>query len=312
MSNEKKPDVKPTVARRDTRLADEIVADVHVPANLDGGHRAAQNTNPLRAANGVQPNATRPTGTVPKTLPQDDSSSDGGVDTQPDMAKRKRSRPGKAERELARLESQNAVLRSRIEDFESQSTGANASSHDIGQGRVTAPPQADDFGNYQDYLMALVQHQTRTAVRGELAAERQARAIKEAEQEQQAMFSQYQARVGDASERYPDFNAVVSRPDIPLAGHLEQAILSSEMGPDLAYHLGSNPNVAEQLAGLSPLNAVLELGRIEARLSAEHTTSKPKPTTAPAPVPTVGGTTVATLDPEHMSMDEYRKHRAGG
>jgi preprotein translocase subunit SecA len=66
------------------------------------------------------------------------------------------------------------------------------------------------------------------------------------------------------------------------ASTLTDAILTSDRGPEVAYHLAKNPALAERLNRLSPIAAAREIGRIEAALekSSPGTTRKPPP--APA------------------------------
>jgi hypothetical protein len=91
---------------------------------------------------------------------------------------------------------------------------------------------------------------------------------------------------------------------------MAEAIIESEKGAEVLYHLGSHPDEAKRIAMLSPLAAARELGRIEARLSmpAPRTTTK-----APPPVKPVGASDAGVRkDPATMSQAEYEAWRAGG
>ncbi len=84
------------------------------------------------------------------------------------------------------------------------------------------------------------------------------------------------------------------------------AVLGAADGPDIAYHLGRNPDEAWRIARLDPLSAAREIGRIGAMTA-------PPPgrrvTGAPDPVRPVGGGEAPQRDPGAMSYAEYRRWR---
>jgi hypothetical protein len=74
-------------------------------------------------------------------------------------------------------------------------------------------------------------------------------------------------------------------------------------GPQIAYYLGQNPEVAERLSKLSPAQAALEIGRISLRLS-----NPPKP--KPEPIrPLAARNSAGPKSPDEMSMEEYAAYR---
>lgn len=92
---------------------------------------------------------------------------------------------------------------------------------------------------------------------------------------------------------------------------MAETIRASDQGPDVLYHLGSNPAEAARIARLSPLLQAKEIGRIEAALASappvKRTTSAPPPI---SPVtPTSNGTPAYdTTDPRStatMSTSEW-------
>ena len=93
---------------------------------------------------------------------------------------------------------------------------------------------------------------------------------------------------------------------------MAQTIQSSDIGPDMAYYLGSNPKEAERISRLSPLQQAKELGKIEAKL-ADNPPVK-KTSNAPAPIAPVtarsssGSPAYDTTDPrslKSMSTSEW-------
>jgi hypothetical protein len=62
---------------------------------------------------------------------------------------------------------------------------------------------------------------------------------------------------------------------------MAETIQSSDVGPELAYYLGSNPKEADRISRMSPLSQAKEIGKIEAKLVSsppvKRTTSAPPP-----------------------------------
>ena len=170
-------------------------------------------------------------------------------------------------------------------------------------------PKSDQFQDYEKYLQALAQHEASQITEARIQQERQAaaewqRTQHEAQQRAQAQ-AQYQAtiqtKVDDAVKKFPDFIDVVTSPELPGMQGTPAfgAILESEMGAEVMYHLGQNPLKAHQIVSLSPLGQVREIGKIEAALAAGKSVSN-----APPPVSSVNTKTgSATQAPR--SIDEY-------
>lgn len=92
----------------------------------------------------------------------------------------------------------------------------------------------------------------------------------------------------DMRSKSPDFDQVVTA-ETPIHQRAAPFIVQSDKGGEIAYFLGKNPDVARDLFQkfeTAPAQALIELGRIEARLSAPQ----PKQvSTAPKPAQSLGG-----------------------
>lgn len=173
-----------------------------------------------------------------------------------------------------------------------------------------AKPTVDQFKDYNEFVEALADWKADQKVSEALKA-RDADTAKTAEARLQETKAQtFAERQATAKASISDYDAVVSAADIPISSHLGEAILDSDKGPELVYHLAKNPAEAARLSALSPLAAARELGRLEATLGQASTPAKPV-TKAPAPMkPTSGNGTSSTADPAKMSHEEYRAYRA--
>lgn len=169
-------------------------------------------------------------------------------------------------------------------------------------------PARDGFATDADYFEALADWKAEQKV-GEFRKQQQAEALNKAEQNQTATrFELYQERVSTALDAMPDYHEVVGGSDVPAEAHVLEAILDSEQGPQLAYHLAKHPDVAQRLNEMTPVHAAREIGRLEAQLAQPKTeTPPPKRTTnAPPPInPVRGSNGQFTKSPDQMTDAEW-------
>lgn len=109
-----------------------------------------------------------------------------------------------------------------------------------------------------------------------------------------------------AREKFADYDTVTRNPNVPITPAMLDIIRDSDVGPDLAYHLARNVTEAARIAAL-PLNRqAVELGKLEAKITAPKATPKQPP----APVQPVNGIAAGgSKDPGTMTMAEYAAWR---
>lgn len=148
----------------------------------------------------------------------------------------------------------------------------------------------------------------------ELLAERKAAELIERREQarmQAELIEQYHEREEEARSKYDDFEQVAYNPKLPITDVMAQTIQASEIGPEMAYYLGSNPKEAERISKLSPFLQAKEIGKIEAKLSDNPPVKKTS--NAPAPIAPVTARTSSspaydTTDPrsiKSMSTSEW-------
>jgi hypothetical protein len=149
----------------------------------------------------------------------------------------------------------------------------------------------------------------------EALAERKAAELlarREAERERMALVEAYHEREEAVRDKYDDFEKVAYNPSLPITPVMAETIQASDVGPELAYYLGSNPREADRISRLSPYLQAKEIGKIEAKM-ADNPIPIKKTTSAPAPIKpvTARGTsagTYETTDPRSvtaMSTSEW-------
>jgi hypothetical protein len=121
---------------------------------------------------------------------------------------------------------------------------------------------------------------------------------RELQKQKAAIEDSYAEREEEVRNKYDDFEQVAYNPNLRVTDVMAETIKSSDIGPDLAYWLGSNPKEADRISRLSPLLQAREIGKIEAKITAEpfqkKTSSAPdpiRPVTARATNPGVTDTT---------------------
>jgi hypothetical protein len=122
---------------------------------------------------------------------------------------------------------------------------------------------------------------------------------REAAKQQSQVLESYQEREEQARDKYDDFEQVAYNPNLTITNVMAETIQHSDIGPDLAYYLGSNPKDAERISRLSPFMQAKEIGKIEAKL-ADNPPVK-KTTSAPAPISPVKAR--STGAPSHDTTD---------
>jgi hypothetical protein len=159
------------------------------------------------------------------------------------------------------------------------------------QQTLKAAPTAtvDQFESPEAYAEALAYQKAE-----ELIAKR------EAAKQQSAVLESYQEREEAARDKYDDFQQVAYNPQLPITNVMAETIQSSDIGPELAYYLGSNPKEADRISRMTPLSQAKEIGKIEAKLAAEPPVKRT--TSAPAPISPVtarssGAPAYDTTDP---------------
>jgi len=158
----------------------------------------------------------------------------------------------------------------------------------------------EQFETYEDYADALAERKAE-----ELLARR------EAELQQRALLDAYHEREEAARDKYDDFEMVAYNPELPVTEAMARAIQASDIGPDVLYHLGSNPKDAARISRLDPILQAREIGKIEAQLGAappvKKTSNAPAPI-APVTARTTGSPAFDTTDPrstKSMSTSEW-------
>jgi len=144
--------------------------------------------------------------------------------------------------------------------------------------------------------------------------------------DQEKINARIASQIVSAKEDLPDFVEVIEaagrdNPFVPE--HIKMAILDSDVGAHLAYHIRKNPEDEKRLYALTPAKALLELGKLELKYTKEvkalpetstktSTIDSTNTTKAPPPPPSLKGKEpgiVPTNISAPMNFKDYRNAR---
>lgn len=176
-------------------------------------------------------------------------------------------------------------------------------------------PKREDFKTDEEFEDAKFDYRYKQR-RAKEAAEAQRNAVETRLKEN---FENYQSQVAAFKEEHDDWDEVVNQP-IPVHESVYLAIQEQENGAQVTYYLGKHPDYARRLAELSPLSAVMEIGRLaeklksgsEPRSTTGGTQRKTTPTRVPDPVrPVSTSATSSTLTSREAAQKrDYRAFKA--
>lgn len=168
-------------------------------------------------------------------------------------------------------------------------------------------PKLENFDNFDAYVAAKAEWIAERKIEQTLT-EREKRQMAEREAAEHRKTAEgWTRRMAEATAEMPDFEEVLASSDVPMTPAMQQAIMESDIGPKVAYHLALHPDEAIQIANMSPIRAAAALGRIEERLAARPTKGV---SGAPEPIKPVGGTrATAQKDPANMTDAEFAAWR---
>ena len=255
-----------------------VVVDPAQNQNVDAngqatlGNPAGDGTAPAQNADGTNPAQAQPAADPNAAQPKPENHD----------ARRLKKFMDKA----SQLEAENLVLKAQIGGGQKQA-----------QAGEPQAPVRENFANEDDFIQARIDYGISKARAREM---------------QIAAENAFQQREIDVRKEKPDYDEVISEAaNVRISPLIANAIMTSELGPDLRYYLAQNPDKAQRLNFLAPIVAVRELGKIEAEIiGSKGARPAVRPSNAPAPIrPVSGNGVVVETDLEKLPQEEYNKRR---
>lgn len=171
----------------------------------------------------------------------------------------------------------------------------------VGKPEVQEPrkPTFADSGDIEIYAEQMAEWTAQKAVRAALA-ERDTR------RSQDKVQTSFATRVNDFIATHSDYNDLMrAADDVPTTPEIMEVIQTSDVGPAIAYHLAKNHDLVHKLNSMSPLKRMLELGKLEDKLSVKSAAPKKEVSKAPVPNKPVTGKVQSNKKLEDMSPAEF-------
>lgn len=224
-----------------------------------------------------------------------------------------------AEENAAKAQAEKEALEARLREYEER-TAPQPKADESPIGREPSPEQFDDAF---EYAKALAEWSAEKA----LYDRDQQEANRKIEEQRQKVLKTWSEKLEKAKPALADFDEVVASTSVVVADEVRDAIIESDVGPEILYHLASlDGEEAERFQALPVSKALREIGKLEARFekqeAAEETAVRSKPVVqkskAPAPLSPLKATGSAMESPIgsdgefHGSFQAWKAARKAG
>jgi hypothetical protein len=174
-------------------------------------------------------------------------------------------------------------------------------------------PKPEQFNDAFEYARALAEYSAEQALKNRDRVELE----KKYQAEHDKLIEVWNDRLEATKKELPDYQDMIESSDVMVSDQVRDALLESDAGPRILYHLAENPDYAEKLSKMTVISALREIGKLEARF--EKTETKPVVRSkAPAPINPLratGGsmdTSVGSDGEFHGTYSQWREARKAG
>ena len=179
-------------------------------------------------------------------------------------------------------EAEKQALEARLQELESKVAPAP---QQIEQDILGEKPQASQFQDAFEYAEALAEWSAETAL-VERDKQEQQRKI---EVERQEVIKSWTSKLEKAKAELPDFDEMVASSQVQVRDEVRDAILESDVGPQILYQLASDDELAQRISTMPVNKALRELGKLEVQFERKEAPAEVKSepvarSKAPAPI----------------------------
>ena len=179
-------------------------------------------------------------------------------------------------------EAEKQALEARLQELESKVAPAP---QQIEQDILGEKPQASQFQDAFEYAEALAEWSAEKAL-VERDKQEQQRKI---EIERQEVIKSWTSKLEKAKAEMPDFDEMVASSQVQVRDEVRDAILESDVGPQILYQLASDDELAQRISTMPVNKALKELGKLEVQFERKEAPAEVKSepvarSKAPAPI----------------------------
>ena len=177
-------------------------------------------------------------------------------------------------------EADKANLEARLQELESKQAPAPVQADPVSE-----KPQASQFNDAFEYAEALAEWSAEKALEQRDIQEQQ----RKIDEQRNEVIKSWSQKLEKAKANLPDFDDMVASSNVQVRDEVRDAILESDVGPEILYHLASNDEYAEKFAAMPSGKALKELGKLEVQFERKEAPSEVKSepvarSKAPAPI----------------------------
>jgi len=219
-----------------------------------------------------------------------------------------------AEENAAKAQAEKEALEARLREYEGRSAPTKQADP------IGVEPRADQFDDAFEYAKALAEWSTEKALyeRDKQDADRKL------DQERSVVLKAWNEKIEKAKVELPDFDEMIASSTVQVSDAVRDAILESDTGAEILYHLASEEEYALKLSAMPTAKALKEIGRLEARFERKEAPVEAKPkavarqSKAPSPISPIRGTGSAMDNPIgsdgefHGSYQAWKEARKAG
>ena len=224
-----------------------------------------------------------------------------------------------AEENAAKAQAEKEQLEARLREYEDR----QAPQPQVEESPIGKEPRADQFDDAFEYAKALAEWSAEKA----LYDRDQQDLNRKAEEERQKVLKTWSEKLQKAKPNLADFDEIVNSTQVVVSNEVRDAIIESDVGPEILYHLASlDSEEAERFQALPMAKALREIGKLEARFekqeAAQEEAVRSKPVAqkskAPAPLSPIKATGSAMETPIgsdgefHGSFQAWKAARKAG
>ena len=223
-----------------------------------------------------------------------------------------------AEESAAKEREQREALETRLKELEQKVNPQPTQVEEV-------EPKPEQFTDAFEYARALAEYSAEQALRNRDKQE----AERKANEERQKLVQSWQSKLEVTKAELPDYEEMIASADVQVSNEIRDAILESDVGPRILYHLAENLDEARKIAEMPMISALRAIGKLEAKYEAQSTSkeapkaeAETKPSVAkskaPAPIsPIKTSSAVADVgvgsDGEfHGTYQQWRESRKAG
>jgi hypothetical protein len=224
-----------------------------------------------------------------------------------------------AEENAAKAQAEKEQLEARLREYEDR----QAPQPQVEESPIGREPRADQFDDAFEYAKALAEWSAEKA----LYDRDQQDLNRKIEEERQRTLKTWSEKLQKAKPNLADFDEIVNSTQVVVSNEVRDAIVESDVGPEILYHLASlDAEEAEKFQALPISKALREIGKLEARFekqeAAQEEAVRSKPVAqkskAPAPLSPIKATGSAMETPIgsdgefHGSFQAWKAARKAG